>query len=128
METVTINPNLSDCSDADHFSYYRRPNVISAPLSDILYFSSEGRRIHLVSSANSDIFYHKLDDVEKLLQNKNYRFIRIHKSYLVNTKYVAGYDRKNLHLITGESLSISNYTYYKNLLQMFQYTDSSCSL
>lgn len=105
-------------SDDFHFVYYKRPQYVSASLSDILYFTSEGRRIHLVSSPscdNEESFYDKLDDVEEQLLKKKCQFIRIHKSYLVNTQYIASFDKNYLKLITGEYLKISNYNYYKKL-------------
>lgn len=113
----TSKTYLAPFISGEKFSYYHRPDIMSAYLSDILYFTSEGRRIHLVlaNTSKSDFFYCKLDDVEAILDKIDNTFIRIHKSYLVNSKYIAGYDRKQLQLITGEYLSISNHAYYKKL-------------
>lgn len=105
-------------SDENHFIYYKRPQYVTTPLSDILYFSSEGRRIRLISQITDDSeneFYDKLDNVEEQLSKKKCHFVRIHKSYLVNTQYIASYDKNHLKLITGECLNISKYSYYKNL-------------
>lgn len=101
----------------EQFSYYHRPDIMSASLSDIIYFTSEGRRVHLIlaNTLKSDFFYYKLDDVEAILNEFDNTFVRIHKSYLVNTKYIAGYDRRQLQLVTGEYLSISKHSYYKKL-------------
>ena len=94
------------------FTYYRRPNYVSIPLDHILYFVSEGRRIHIISTDSDNIFYDKLDDVELIIQQKSGQFVRIHKSYLVNTRFVKEYSRKFLKLHTGELLSISTYDRY----------------
>lgn len=61
------------------------------PLSDIQYFYSEKRRIHikLENKDNGFIsdypFYDKLDHIEEQLSP---RFIRIHQRYLVNPDYI----------------------------------------
>jgi len=107
-------------SDKDSFTYYKRPDFSTVPLDDVLYFNSEGRQVHLVMRDSSDSFYQKLDDVELTLQQKNHHFARIHKSYLVNTDYVTGYDRTSLTLATGETLNISRYQYYKEINRLLR--------
>lgn len=102
--------------DSHTFTYYCRPEYVSTPLTNILYFTSEGRRIHLVSTNYRNSFYNKLDDVEQLLQHKSCQFIRIHKSYLVNARYIADFTKKSLLLKNGETLKISSYARYKDLL------------
>lgn len=99
--------------DEDSFSYYVRPSYVHIPINDVRYFASEGRRTHVVSSDRRDIFYKKLDAVEELIRRKNCQFLRIHKSYLVNARYISGYNRDYVFLTTGERLRISKYEYYK---------------
>lgn len=99
--------------DEDSFSYYVRPEYAHIPVGEIRYFASEGRRTHVVSADRRDTFYQKLDDVEKLVAGKNCHFMRIHKSYLVNARYISGYNRDYVFLTTGERLRISKYEYYK---------------
>ncbi|MBO5032492.1 MAG: LytTR family transcriptional regulator DNA-binding domain-containing protein [Lachnospiraceae bacterium] len=108
--------------DGDSFSYYVRPDYIHIPISEIHYFASEGRRTHVVSGEYRDTFYQKLDVVERLIRHKNGMFLRIHKSYLVNAKYIAGYNRDYVALTTGEKLRISRYEYYKILNERFQHS------
>lgn len=102
--------------DSHTFTYYSRPEYVSTPLTNILYFTSEARRIHLVSTDYRNSFYHKLDDIEQLLQHKSCHFIRIHKSYLVNVKYISNVSKKSLLLKNGETLKISSYSHYKDAL------------
>lgn len=115
-EMATVN--------TDFFSYYRRPEYKRIPFSDIIYFYSEARVIHVVTTDGEDSFYHKLDDIEKVLLSRNYHFMRIHKSFLVNPAYIEHYDRKTVQLITGETLLISEYNrkqtnqYLKGFLEL----------
>ena len=102
-------------SDVDSFTYYHRPEYTTVALDDVLYFNSEGRKVHLVTINGSDSFYYKLDEVEQLLQNKNHHFARVHKSYLVNTNYITEYDKRTLTLETGQTLNISRYDHYKEV-------------
>jgi len=107
-----------------YFSYYRRPEYKRISISDIIYFYSEARVIHIVTTDGEDCFYHKLDDIEKILLARKYHFMRIHKSFLVNPAYIEHYDRKTLRLITGEVLLISEYNrkqtnqYLKGFLEL----------
>lgn len=104
-------------NDNSNFIYYRRPQYISTPINDILYFASEARRIHLFSIDHSrQTFYNKLDDVEYCLNHKHCKFIRIHKSFLVNSKYISSVDRYAIQLSTGESLKISSYERYTQIM------------
>ena len=113
--------------DSDSFSYYVRPEYFHIPVNEIRYFASEGRRTHVVSANHRDTFYQKLDVVETLLRQKNCRFLRIHKSYLVNASCISGYNRDYVTLTTGERLRISRYEYYKSLNDHLQNRKSARS-
>lgn len=104
-------------NDNSTFTYYRRPHYISTPVNDILYFVSEARRIHLFSTDHSkQTFYNKLDHIEFCLNHMNCKFIRIHKSYLVNAKYISYVDRYEVQLTNGEFLKISSYERYSQIM------------
>lgn len=53
---------------------------------DILYFESKNRKIIMHGVKRTETFYGKLKDVHEKL--KKYRFIKIHKSYLVNYNHI----------------------------------------
>ena len=106
--------DLSIC-DKNTFAYYHRPIYHSTPLSHILYFASEGRCVRLITRNGSDSFYGRLGELEESLSIKNCRFIRIHQSYLVNTRYISSYDRKTVTLTDGSILPISKCEYYHML-------------
>lgn len=77
-------------------------------LYEVLYFSSEGRviRVHL-ENGREYAFYEKLDGLEKRLKRSSSRFIRIHKSYLINGRQMEKYDLKNVIMRNGEILPVS---------------------
>ncbi len=105
-------------SDQNTFSYYQRPFYYSTPLNHILYFSSEGRCVRLVTGNSSESFYGKLNELEKNLESKNCRFIRIHQSYLVNTRYIDSYNYKFISLTNGEVINISKPDYYQDIKRL----------
>jgi hypothetical protein len=106
--------------NGDSFTYYVRPDYEHIPLRDVIYFASEGRRTHIVTNMNRDTFYQKLDEIENLIKRKNCNFLRIHKSYLVNTKYISSFSRHHVTLLNGDKLRVSKYDYYKYLNDNFQ--------
>jgi hypothetical protein len=106
--------------DGDSFTYYVRPEYEHVALRDVIYFASEGRRTHIVTNTYRDSFYQKLDEIENLIKRKNCNFLRIHKSYLVNTKYISSFSRNNVTLLNGDKLRVSKYDYYKYLNDNFQ--------
>lgn len=54
------------------------------------------------------------------MRQKNCRFMRIHKSYLVNVSFIAGFSRDYVLLTTGERLRISKYEYYQMLTEQLK--------
>lgn len=77
------------------------------PISDILYFESNGRYIiiHLLSGIKE--LRGKLNDIEIELNNINTQFLRIHKSYLVSYKHILCMSRSQVKMADGTLLPIS---------------------
>ena len=75
-------------------------------LADIIYISSDGKEqiIHLLNGHTQSI-KKKMDDFEKELINKN--FVRIHKSTIINVKYVKSIGLDRVELKNGDVLTIS---------------------
>lgn len=72
--------------------------------NEIFYFQSTLRKIAIFTADNAKEFYGKLDDIEKQLPEY---FVRIHKSYIVNTRFVMKYRYDSVSLSNGQSLPIS---------------------
>ena len=87
----------------EYFVYEFERRACRRSYREILYFESNLRRVTLHTKNNADIFYGKLDDIEKLSPH----FIRIHKSYLVNKKYIRGLSADTVVLSNGEVLPVS---------------------
>lgn len=79
----------------------------SIDLNEICYFRSELRKVFIVTRQTEYWFYGKIDQVEKALSQKRHRFLRIHKSFLVNSHYISRYHYEKVILQNGEELEIS---------------------
>lgn len=73
-------------------------------LSDISLFETSGRQVVIHSGNNTFQMYEKLNSLEEKLTD--YGFIRIHRFYLVNIKYIANIHNYVLTLVDGRELPI----------------------
>lgn len=87
------------------FSFRKGYSEMHIPLKDIAYISSSKRIVAVHTQKQEFEFYGKLDDVINAIAD--IRFIRIHKSYIVNIEYISNYKYNEMTLLTGDILSIS---------------------
>lgn len=74
----------------NEFFEYQISNVVyKAPIREILYFESKGKKVKMVMMNDRVEFYRKLSDVYKQIGNQNFFFI--HKSFLVNYEHIIQY-------------------------------------
>ena len=73
--------------------------------NDIVFIESKGRKLtfHITDKDPIEI-YEKMDIIQTELDG---RFIRIHKSYLVNMRFISERTNNSVSLFTGETLPIS---------------------
>lgn len=91
-----------------YFSYTSRHNIYRIPLRSIVYFESHQRKVALHTENTTEIFYHKLNDIEKELEQSIVPFLRIHQSYLVNFDAIIRYSLNQVELLDGTLLPISS--------------------
>lgn len=80
----------------------------TVPLDSIYYIESSNHKVELHLKDGEFACYAKIGDLELELQDQ---FFRIHKGYLVNLSYVAGYSKTEVTLTNGERLLLSKYKY-----------------
>ena len=80
----------------------------TVPLDSIYYIESSNHKVELHLKDGEFACYAKIGDLELELQDQ---FFRIHKGYLVNLSYVAGYSKRSVTLTNGERLLLSKYKY-----------------
>lgn len=105
----------------EYFSYQYNKSFHKLPLNEISYFESRRRTviIHTKDPESGDLFYEKLDHVEKRLAESNQRFLRIHQSFLVNFSYMKQSNATEVTLTDGTVLPISEHR-QKNVRRQIQ--------
>ncbi len=77
-------------------------------LKNIMYFESSARRIIIhLNDGKSYEYYDTLDKVEKKIENSRVDFLRIHKSTLVNSRFIKIKAQNEIQLMDGSVLAIS---------------------
>lgn len=108
----------------ENYVFRFRDITYSVKLCEVLYFVSD-RRVIRIYMENGDVykFYKKLDDLEEQLKRFTTRFLRIHKSYLVNGNQILQFHPKFVVMRNKQQLSISAekrgivMQYHMNLLE-----------
>lgn len=91
------------------FRFYSNRIYYQIPMSNILFFQSEKRKIRLIGQGGKEIlFYNTLSKVEEYIQTLSVRFIRIHHSFLVNKNHIKRYCYDEIEMINGIILPISD--------------------
>ena len=90
---------------ADSFVIKTNGSEVVLFRKDVTYVESRGRKLVFVMADGKRIeFYEKMDDVQKLLGAS---FVRSHKSFLINMKYIVERTNKEFYLSNGIVLPIS---------------------
>lgn len=92
---------------AEYFSYTSDYMEHRVPLKDIIYFESKGRKVYIYMRNQIDSFYGKISDVQERISASAIAFIRIHQSFLVNYRYIYGYNTAKIELENGIILPVS---------------------
>lgn len=107
---------LRELTDAtDVFFYEDRRGITCIPYARIMYLQSDLKHVEVCTDSGEKLrYFSKLSQLEQCLDK---RFLRIHKSYIVNIQHVEFVDRTRheVRLSNGTSLSISDAWYEKTL-------------
>lgn len=105
---------LQNQEDVCEYKFTFKGIVFKTDLNKIKYIYSEKRKICMKSITHEEFeFYGKLDSIENEISLLSKNFLRISKSYLVNTNYVKSFN-KNFVQVGDEELSMG--TKYKNVV------------
>lgn len=87
------------------FTYRKTIETYKVPIKDIIYFESMDRQLRIITINNEDIFYGTIQQVFETVAK--YQFIRIHRSYIVNYRYIAIFKYNEVIMSNGMRLPIS---------------------
>lgn len=92
-------------------------------LSEILYCEVINRKINLhLADGNIIEYYGKISELEQILYRD---FFKSHRSYLVNLKYIAGYNSNEITISGGEKLPLSRGRKDALMSALISYIDNS---
>lgn len=126
----SLKKAIKECLDAivDKMQYVENKCVFDFQegrktlfLDEILYIESNLHKLqfHLTGHKSAQYtMYGRLDNIDEMLHNFN--FCRVHKSYLVNLKYMEKVERYLARLSTGDTVSISQ-PKYNDVREQFIY-------
>ena len=100
------------------FLLLRKKDVSRIFLDEIYYVESEGRKIHIHCQQGKTEYYDKLDILEEQLEGD---FVRCHKSYLVNMKWVRCVDHRSITLLDGKQIPVSRNRLAQTKEKVFEY-------
>lgn len=83
----------------------RSKDIFSFDINKIQYIEAQGKNCIIHSTINKTEIKISLSEIETLLAK--YEFIKPHRSYLVNYKYIASVKKNNLELSDGQLIPIS---------------------
>lgn len=88
------------------FEYKRRTEYYKVPMSEILYFERQNRKVKIYTkNGESDEFYESMENI--YVNVKNYNFLFIHKSIIVNYQFIKRIAYEEVVMIDGTILPIS---------------------
>ncbi|MCR5792506.1 MAG: LytTR family DNA-binding domain-containing protein [Lachnospiraceae bacterium] len=91
--------------DNPMFSYKKRSDIFKVPIEEILYFQNNNRKVTVVTLDHRDEFYGSMDGIYS--EVKNHKFLYIHKSTIVNYRYITRLSANEVTMTDGEIFSIS---------------------
>ena len=121
IENLKIAMLRTDHWDESLYTYTKSAQPYTHRINEILYFESIGREIKIVTQHSEDVFYETLKELNKFF--KNYHFIQIHRSYLINCKHVILHTPTEMIMSNGDVLPIS-FSNQKKLQQLLKLKES----
>lgn len=106
---------------SDHITLHVEDGPVEALLrvKDIYYIEAQDKRVRVVLKDTSFSDRRGIDEIERALAGED--FFRVHRSYLINFRYVARLDKNEILLVSGEQIPLSRLRKkaFKNAFQTY---------
>ena len=88
-------------------------------VKDIYYIEAQDKRVRVVLKDTAFSDRRGIDEIERALTGED--FFRVHRSYLINFRYVARLDKNEILLVSGEQIPLSRLRKkaFKNAFQTY---------
>ena len=87
------------------FTYKKGYEFFKVSISDILYFENNNRKVSIVTKESIDEFYDSMENIYSAV--KANKFLFIHKSTIVNYRYIKKFGYEQVTMTDGRIFSIS---------------------
>lgn len=123
-EVITRFAERTDCKDKDIVCFKDGHGAVSIDISQVKYIECvRNVQILYFENGNTHKTYSRMETLEQELDK--FGFIRIHRGYLANCKYVVRFDIKSLVLTTGEEIPIGRSYHQKAKKDYLAYVGQS---
>ena len=106
---------------SDHITLHVEDGPVEALLrvKDIYYIEAQDKRVRVVLKDTAFSNRRGIDEIERALAGED--FFRVHRSYLINFRYVARLDKNEILLVSGEQIPLSRLRKkaFKNAFQTY---------
>lgn len=106
---------------SDHITLHVEDGPVEALLrvKDIYYIEAQDKRVRVVLKDTAFSDCRGIDEIERALAGED--FFRVHRSYLINFRYVARLDKNEILLVSGEQIPLSRLRKkaFKNAFQTY---------
>lgn len=106
---------------SDHITLHVEDGPVEALLrvKDIYYIEAQDKRVRVVLKDTAFNDRRGIDEIERALAGED--FFRVHRSYLINFRYVARLDKNEILLVSGEQIPLSRLRKkaFKNAFQAY---------
>lgn len=106
---------------ADQLTLHVEDGPVEALLrvKDIYYIEAQDKRVRVVLKDTAFSDRRGIDEIERALAGED--FFRVHRSYLINFRYVARLDKNEILLVSGEQIPLSRLRKkaFKNAFQTY---------
>lgn len=106
---------------SDHITLHVEDGPVEALLrvKDIYYIEAQDKRVRVVLKGTAFSDRRGIDEIERALAGED--FFRVHRSYLINFRYVARLDKNEILLVSGEQIPLSRLRKkaFKNAFQTY---------
>lgn len=103
-----LKQNVLKRSAGKRFPFQTKDGAVFLDVSNIIYIEIYGHWLHVCVNCGDDLeCYGSLSDLERKLEP--FDFIRVHKSYLVNCKYIYSIEKRQIILDDKTEILLSRY-------------------
>lgn len=106
---------------SDHITLHVEDGPVEALLrvKDIYYIEAQDKRVRVALKDTAFSDRRGIDEIERALAGED--FFRVHRSYLINFRYVARLDKNEILLVSGEQIPLSRLRKkaFKNAFQTY---------